>query len=83
MADMFAEIFDCCIVSEVNSLQRVYHGLIRLPHHFLQIAQQEIALFPALVLERIARSHIKSINIKKIRTKPVSMIDTGFANNFI
>ncbi|WP_410070006.1 hypothetical protein, partial [Anaerostipes sp.] len=59
------------------------HGLIRLPHHFLQIAQQEIALFPVLVLERIARSHIKSINIKKIRTKPVSIIDTGFANNFI
>lgn len=27
--------------------------------------------------------HIKSISIKKIRTKPVSMIDTGFANNFI
>ena len=41
LSGIFAEIFDCCIVSEANSLQRVYHGLIRLPHHFLQIAQQE------------------------------------------
>ena len=70
------ESFTAKVRSSAEKTSRVHMAL-------LQIAQQEIALFPALVLERIARSHIKSINIKKIRTKPVSMIDTGFANNFI